>query len=146
MTMLRIMRVAPIIAALAGCGGGSGSPTAPSPSPPVQIAGTWDGVLDSTNFPQQAITLTLAQSGTGITGTWVSGALGWAGAVTGTVSTNTFSGAFTINTPAATGGTCTGTAAVSGGVSSTAVAWTSPGFTGPCGGMPSGVRITTQRK
>ena len=112
----------------------------------MQIAGTWDGVLDSTNFPQQGITLTLAQSGTGITGTWVSGALAWAGAVTGTVNTGTFSGAFTLITPSATGGACTGTATVGGSASSTTVTWTSPGFTGPCGGMPSGVRITAQRK
>lgn len=140
MTIVRLFRLAPLIVALASCGSAS------APSQPVQIGGAWSGALESSNFPQQGMTLSLTESGSAISGTWSSEAFQWSGAITGAVDSSSFSGVFTINAPAATGGICTGTATVSGTASPTVLTWTSPGFTGPCGGFPSSVRIVAQRR
>jgi hypothetical protein len=146
MTILRLSRVVPFVVLLAACGEISGTPSTPSPPQPIQLAGAWTGDLASANFPQQSVALTLTQSGTGIGGKWVSEALGWSGVVAGTVNSDTFSGTFTISVAGITSEICAGMATVAGGVSSTALTWTSPGFTGPCGGLPATVRITAVRR
>lgn len=147
MIRCRLIVLAPLVLALAACSSESGSSTTPTSPSAAQVTGSWTGSLDSTNFAQQGMTLTLTQSGTSVTGTWTATPLPFSGAVSGAMSGDTFTGSLTLSTPGATGGTCAGTAAFTGSVSATTLTWTSQsGFTGPCGGMPVGVRIVAQRR
>lgn len=124
-----------------------GDSTPSSPTAPVNsIAGTWTGTLDSTNFAQQGITLSLTQSGPTIGGTWAAPGISMSGTVTGTLSGSAFTGNLTLTTLDALGRTCTGTAPATGTLESTALNWLSQGFVSSCGGVPLGVRISAARR
>jgi hypothetical protein len=139
---VRACVVAPLIVMLAACGGTA----ATEPTPPVTASGTWTGNLESTNFGQQGVTLTLTQTGNAVGGTWATPALNMSGSVSGTLTSGAFSGSLTLATPSATGGTCSGTASVTGSVAATNLTWSGQGFTGSCGGLPLGIRFVAERK
>lgn len=133
-----------IVLGLTACGGNPNSP-----SNFAQIAGSWTGNLQSSNWNAAAINVFLSQSTDAVTGTWASSAFDWNGTLSGTVSKTSFTGTFTISAPNALGigARCTGTASVSGAASSSGktLAWTSPGFTGTCTGMPINLTWNIQR-
>lgn len=128
-------------------GGGNSTPTAPSPPPPVQIAGTWTGTFESSNYQPLAAAVTLSQTGTTVTGTWSapSGNSGIAGNINGTVDSSTFTGtiSFSINQTAG----CSGS--FSGSSTTGSLRWSSAGFTGNCnlsGGNPLSPTFVLQRR
>lgn len=132
---------------LASCGGGNSPTPAPTPQP-AQIAGNWTGNLESSNFASVAVNVQFTQAGDAVNGTWASTGVDWNGTITGTTTPTNFSGSFSISAPGNQGGRCTGTASVSGGASTsiTTLAWTGPGFTGSCTGMPLNLRWNLQRR
>lgn len=102
-------------AAMIGCdsGGGGNAPTSPST---LDITGTWKGSCSSSLISQTQDTVTLTQTGSDVTGTYV--AVDQAGdsvrgTVSGTVSESSFSFAFNQTTPSCTG-TFNGSANISG--------------------------------
>ena len=128
------------------CGGGS-NPTAPSPPPPppiAQISGAWIGTLTCTGCNTQAVRMTLSQTAGTVTGTWVNEQLGWAGNVSGTVDATSFTGTLTLNRATI----CTGTSgSFSGTASSSALRWSSAGFTGGnCPSPPSAVGLNLSKQ
>jgi hypothetical protein len=148
---MRATRLPTLVIALIvciACGGDSPSPTAPTPPPPAQIAGSWSGTFESSNYQALAAFMNLNQTGTTISGTWgaPSGNNAVAGNVTGTVDTSTFTGTITFSFNQTAG--CSGS--FSGSVSATAITLTSPGFTGNCGlsspGNPLTPRFVLQRR
>ncbi len=131
---------------LTACGAKS-SPTAPAPPQPAQVAGTWSGILASSNFQALAVVVQLTQTGSNVTGSWAT-PNDWNGTITGSVDTSSFAGTFTLSAPNAlgVGQRCTGTASVSGPASNgSTLRWTSPGFTGSCTGEPLSLVWTIQR-
>jgi hypothetical protein len=130
----------------ASCGGKS--PVAPTPPPPANVAGSWTGNLQSSNWASQAVNTLFNQSGSSVSGTWSASPNDWNGTLTGTTDAATFTGTFTISAPNALGAgpRCTGTASVNGSASGVTLRWTSPGFTGSCTGMPVGLTWNLQRR
>jgi hypothetical protein len=139
------MRRLVIVAALliAGCGSGN-----PPTAPVLTLAGSWSGSLESSNFAAVSVTAELSQSGTAVTGTWRTSAGTWSGNINGSNNTASFSGVFAITATGASGGTCAGTANVSGPApeSAQSLTWSSPGFTGNCDGMPMTLTWKLQRR
>jgi hypothetical protein len=132
-----------------GCGGGgsssSPSPSSPSPAPaaPVNVAGTWTGTLESSNFAPRAISLDVVQGGSCVDGAWTTSPSEWDGAISGFADTASFSGTMSIERSA---DKCTGIATVSGEVGTDTLRWTSTGFTGNCSaGLPQSVIVTLTR-
>jgi len=144
---IRVPLVAVLVLASA-CG--SSTPTGPTPPPaPANIAGRWTGNLISSNYAAQAFSMQTSQSSASVSGTWVVSPNDWNGTITGTTDPSSFTGTITISAPNAlgVGARCTGTASVSGPASSAAtLRWTSPGFTGSCTGMPTGLVLNLQRQ
>lgn len=71
------------IAALAGACGGPD--TEQGPPPAVDVSGTWQGTVTSTDAGTYSATLTLSQVGPDVTGTYA-GSVGLDGSIQGTVS------------------------------------------------------------
>lgn len=142
--MLKRLTVA-VVAVLFLSACGDDSPTAPSVA---QLGGNWTGNMQSSNWVPVAVNLGLTQVSDNVTGTWAAPANDWNGTISGNASRTQFTGTFTITAPNTGGGArCTGTASVSGPVSTsaTSVTWTSPGFTGSCNGMPINLTWNLQR-
>jgi hypothetical protein len=121
-----------------GCAG----PNAPSPA---NVAGSWSGVVRwmATNGDviPEAITMTLSQRGSAVTGTWNT-RLRY-GNVSGTTTSTDFSGTFTYNTSAEDDGTpCVGSMAVSGNAGGSTLNWSSPGVIENCLKAPQNISIT----
>lgn len=138
-----------LLACLAGASCGS-SPAAPAPAPPqpAQIAGTFSGTFETSNYAALAVFLTLNQTSSTVTGTWgaQSGTSGIAGNITGTVDPSSFTGTvtFSINQSAGCTGSFSGNASSQGNMT-----WTSAGFTGNCNlsaGNPLSPRFVFQRR
>jgi len=134
---------------LVGSACGGSTPTAPAQPLPANIAGRWTGNVVSSNYAAQALSLQLDQSSASVSGTWVVSPNDWNGTITGTTDPSSFTGTMTISAPNALGigARCTGTAILNGPASSAAtLRWTSPGFTGSCTGMPTGLVLNLQRQ
>ena len=144
--MKRLASVLALVVAFSACG--SSAPTAPTPPPPANVAGSWSGTLESSNYQPLAVFVTLNQTSATVTGTWAaqSGASGIAGNVNGTTDSSSFTGSITFSINQTAG--CS--ASFSGGASSAAtMTWTSAGFTGNCnlvGGNPLSPRFVLQRR
>src|SRR5258705_5902963 len=148
--MRKIVLFVPLLFVVA-CGGST--PTAPSappaPPPPAQIAGNFSGTWESSNFTPRAVLFNINQTGTTISGTWVTSPDGWNGTITGTVDSSSFTGTVTYNARSTTGAACTGQGSFSGTVPSatnTTMRWTSPAITGNCTGMPLSNVLALQRR
>jgi hypothetical protein len=126
------------LSALPACGG-------PSGQSPVNLAGTWAGTLTAPTFavdervPDHVpITVTLAQDGFSVTGTWTSTVPGWNGTLSGLADTAAFDGRLSI--PSAVfldpdlEGHCTGSVLVKGSATSRSIHWTSYGEQFTCNG------------
>ena len=149
MKTLSLVAIAVAVACMAGCA--SGTPPAAS-GPPANVAGSWTGTIaftTSAGQASQAVTMTLAQSGTSISGTWQApgGTIPKNGTVGGTTTASSFAGTFTITISNLTTGTsCSGTLAVSGPAGGNTMTWTSPGVVGTCSDAPNNVTFTLVRQ
>ena len=118
---------------LTACGGGT--PTSPaSQQQPLNLTGTWSGTLSMSNYPTLAVTVTMTQAGTTITGNWTTPSGAWKGQITsGRIDNETsFTGSFSMMAPSDQPDiACGGNAAVTGPVSrSNTLRWTSPQVAG----------------
>jgi hypothetical protein len=107
----------------------SSSSTSTTSPTPTLIAGDWVGTVSSPSIGTLAFRMTLLQTGSNVTGTWlttsVTGGTAAAGALTGSENGNTFTGSVTITGCANTVG------AVSGAITGNSMTWTgSQGFAG----------------
>ena len=144
------MRIALVVCAVvlcvSACGGNSVAPSEVSTT--MNVAGTWNGTIGSSNNSTQQLKMVLTQTGSTVSGSWDSSSVSWAGQVSGAVSGTSFSGQFTFAGTAANGTVCTGTANVAGSVTATTMALTSG--SGVIGGacpapLPIGLKIAAQR-
>lgn len=144
---MRWILIALLGLAASGCGDNK-SPAAPTPRPPADIAGLWQGTLESGNFNAAPVLIRFSQVSATITGTWATDPASWDGTITGTVDATNFVGTFTISAPRVGGGVCTGTASFAGPAASISpvLIWNSPGFSGTCGTMPTNVVLRVQRR
>jgi hypothetical protein len=128
------------------CSGGGGTSSGPNPtpapsgSPPADVAnvaGTWRGTFESSNFATHTITLDVQQIAVNcVDGAWASDPPGWAGAISGLAGTGSFAGAISFEA----GSGCNGYASISGEVGASTLTWTSAGFTvGSGSGCPQGI-------
>ena len=146
---MRFALMACLVVSVAACGGSSTGPTAASAGTTMNIAGTWNGTIASTNNPTLQFGMVLTQSGADVTGTWDSTSVSWAGQISGTVNGTSFDGQFKFSGTASDGTVCTGTATVAGSVSGSTMTWTST--TGVVGGscpvsLPVGLKIDVQHQ
>jgi len=146
------MRVALIVlfaVSIAACGSNATAPSAVSVGTPVNIAGTWNGTIASSNNASAQVGMVLTQSGSAVTGTWTSTSVAWSGQISGTVSGASFDGQFRFSGTTADGTVCTGTANIVGPVSTSTMTWTSTsgviGVSCPAP-LPIGLRIDVQRQ
>ena len=126
---------------------GKDAPTAPTLP---NLAGTWTGNLESTNFSATSVQLTLSQTSDTVSGNWTS-PNDWNGTVNGTVAANSFSGTVTISAPNSSGigARCTGTSALTAGnvgPATTTLTISGSGFSGSCTGMPQNIRFVVQKR
>jgi hypothetical protein len=136
-----------VVTCVSACGGNSVAPSEVSTT--MNVAGTWNGTIGSSNNPTQQVKLVLTQSGSAVTGSWDSSSVSWAGQVSGAVSGTSFTGQFTFSGTAAGGTVCTGTANVIGSVTASAMTLTSA--SGVVGGtcpapLPIALKIDAQRQ
>jgi|SRR3954464_3127808 hypothetical protein len=143
------MRIAPlvfVVASLSACAGGPAAPTDAGTA--MNVAGTWNGTIASSNNATMQLGMALSQSGSDVTGTWQSTTVSWSGEVSGSVSGSTFAGVFKFSGTAGDGTVCTGTATVTGPATASTMTLTSANGVvgGPCPApLPTGVTIAVQR-
>src|SRR5262249_4705266 len=119
----------------------------PPPPAAAQVAGGWSGTFETTNYAPQAVFVTLNQTSTTVSGTWVaqSGSSGLAGNISGSVDATSFTGTITFSINQSSG--CS--ASFSGPANSGTLTWSSAGFTGNCNlvaGNPLSPRFVLQRR
>ena len=144
--------VAVFLASIIAISCGGGNPTAPSPPPPpppANIAGTWSGTLESSNYVPLAVFVTISQTSATVSGTWgaQTGTSGIAGNITGTVDPSSFTGTMTLSINQSAG--CSGSFNGAVATASSTMTWTSAGFTGNCNlnnGNPLSPRFVLQRR
>ena len=140
-----------VTTAVSACGG-SDAPAAPAPVF-ANVAGTWTGTFQSTQNDSntglpvqgaQAVSLTMTQNGSTVTGTWTTTAAATprSGSIAGTTTAAAFSGTFSYNSTSVNGTPCTGTLAVSGPAGGVALTWTSPAIVENCTNAPTNITIT----
>jgi len=147
-----------LVLLLFGCGSPSTSstppPTAPTPVPPsspvVNIAGTWNGTVESTNFPARAITLIVAQGDSCVDGEWHDAPLDWKGAISGFASADSFSGQVSFERTTNGGGKCQAAGSISGPVAGDTMRLTAGPLTAPAGScvgdLPASLVLTVRRQ
>ena len=136
-----------VVVCVSACGGNTVAPSEVSTT--MNVAGTWNGTIGSSNNPTQQVKLVLTQSGSAVTGSWDSSSVSWVGQVSGAVSGSSFNGQFTFSGTAAGGAVCTGTANVIGSVTASTMTLTSA--SGVVGGtcpapLPIALKIDAQRQ
>jgi hypothetical protein len=125
------------------------SPTTPTI---VNVAGRWSGTIQYTQGEtlrvDDAVAMTLAQSGSTVTGTWnTTTGVTRQGTVSGSVNTDSFSGNFTYNSTSAGGFACTGSMVVTGTVfSSGNLIWSSPVVVENCTNPPTNVTFNVVKQ
>jgi hypothetical protein len=133
------------------------APTPPPPPPPpvnppapsVQIAGTWTGTLESSNFPPQPVTMVVVQADSCVDGTYANASNDWKGAISGFASTDSFSGQISFERTADGGGRCQAAGNISGAVEGDAFRWKAGALNaaGTCnGGLPQDVILSLRRQ
>jgi hypothetical protein len=142
-----------LVVRMAAACSASRTPTTPSSSSPpaadvVNLAGTWSGTLESSNFPAQTVTLTVVQSGNCVDGGWTTATADWTGAISGYAAADSFSGQFSFERATDGGGKCTAAGPIAGQAGAGSLRWTSNDLSpvGSCtGDVPSMVVLTLQR-
>lgn len=145
---MRIVQLVCMVATLSACNGSSVTPSGVGGTTTMNIAGTWNGTIASSNNATAQVRMVLSQSGAAVSGTWDSTSVSWAGEISGAVSGSTFDGQFRFSGTAANGTVCTGTAMVAGPVTASTMTLTSANgvIGGPCPApLPIGVTIAVQR-
>jgi hypothetical protein len=94
----------------------------------VNLAGSWSGTLESTNFPSHAITMTIVQGGSCVDGAWLSSSDTWSGALSGYAGADSYSGQITIEFTTDSGDRCNGVATTNGPASTDTISLKSTGF------------------
>jgi len=146
------MRAALLVCFVIGvsaCGGNSLAPTGVSGGTAMNIAGTWNGTIASSNNETMQMTMVLTQSGSDVSGTWNSTSVSWSGQVSGAVNGSSFDGQFKFSGQAANGTVCTGTATIVGPATASTLTWTSAsGVVGAScpAPLPTGLKIDVVRQ
>ena len=127
------------------------SPTSPGgpTTPVVNMAGTWTGTVESSNFPTRAITLVIVQAFSCVDGDWKDAAGEWTGALSGLASTDSFAGQISFERSANAGGKCLASASISGQVVDDQIRWTAGPLTaiGTCNGdLPQNFLLSVKRQ
>lgn len=150
--------LAPVLLLLAlGCGGSVATinPVTPSPnpvapaSPSANMAGTWTGSAESSNFPAHAITLVVTQADSCVDGVWNDATFGWKGAISGLATADSFSGQISFERSSDAGGKCQAAGTVSGPVDGNTIRLTAGSLTagGTCvGDLPQSLILSVQRQ
>jgi hypothetical protein len=115
----------------------------------VNIAGSWTGTMESSNFPPRTVVMTVVQGGNCVDGAWTSSPGNWSGAISGYAGTDSYSGQISVELVTDNGDRCSGVGTTSGPVNADSLRWTSTGFstTGQCSSaLPQSVVITLQRR
>jgi len=151
--------MAPLLAVLAlGCGSSKPlDPASPSPQPSpggplppvVNMAGTWTGTVESSNFPTRNITLVVVQAYSCVDGEWKDPAGEWTGALSGLASTDSFAGQISFERAANAGGKCLASASIAGQVVDDQIRWTAGPLSaiGSCSGdLPQNFVLSVKRQ
>jgi hypothetical protein len=118
----------------------------------MSLTGNWTGMIRYTlngTGGQQNLSMTLQQTGTAVTGTYLPTSVGYFSAtgsrsITGTTAP-TFTGTFSFS-PSSNPNGCAGTFDVAATGSSIGLVWTSTGISSTCGtNTPSDVTVTASR-
>ncbi|HEY7288707.1 MAG TPA: hypothetical protein VH583_02635 [Vicinamibacterales bacterium] len=116
------------------------------------LTGDWSGVLQYTvngTSGQQNVTMSLQQSESAVTGTYSVTSAGFYAsgnrAVTGTVTTDAFSGMINFE-PSSNPTSCAGTASFSGNGTGNTLTWTSSGYSATCPIIPTTTTIIATRQ
>jgi hypothetical protein len=141
--MVKRVCVFVLLVATVACGNNLAAPTL---SAPAGLAGNWSGTWQATlangGAYSEALTMTLTQAGSAVSGTWSTSDTN--GTVSGTATSSAFSGTFTWNATSTTGTSCTGTLPVSGSAGGSAMSWTSAAVTGNCTNLPTAITMALQ--
>ena len=140
-----------------GCGAAPTTPTPPPPPPPpltppepsINMAGTWTGTLESSNFPPQAVTLVVTQADNCVDGIWTTASGDWKGAISGFATIDSFSGQFSLERTADGGGRCQAAGNIGGGVTGEAFKWKAGSLNaaGTCnGGLPQDLLLSVRKQ
>lgn len=137
------------VVSVSACAGSPGAPTSVSGGTTINIAGTWNGTIASSNNETMQMSMVLTQSGSDVSGTWSSTSVSWSGQVSGAVSGSSFDAQFKFSGQASNGTVCTGTANIAGPVGGSTLTLTSAN--GVVGGscpapLPTGLKIDVQRQ
>ena len=146
------MRFAVILAvtiSCAACAGNSTAPSSVSAGTTMNVAGTWDGTIASSNNSTEQVRLLLTQTGSDVRGTWASTSVSWSGQVTATMNGSAVDGQVTFSGTAANGTVCNGSAAITGTANDTTMRLTSAaGVVGAAcpAPLPVGITIDVRRQ
>src|SRR5258705_9591450 len=80
---MRVALAVCLVVSVAACGSNSTAPSAVSGGTVIDIAGTWNGTIASSNNTTAQLKMVLTQSGPDVTGTWLSTSVSWAGQISG---------------------------------------------------------------
>jgi len=146
---MRVALLVCFVVSVSACAGSPGAPTSVAAGTTMNIAGTWNGTIASSNNETMQMTMVLTQSGSDVSGTWTSSSVNWSGQVTGSVKGSSFDAQFKFSGQAANGTVCTGTANVAGTATASTLTLTSA--SGVVGGscpapLPAGLKIEMQRQ
>lgn len=122
---MRVALLVCVVACVSACGGNSVAPSEVSGGTTMNVAGTWNGTIASSNNATEQVRMVLTQSGSDVSGTWDSSSVSWAGHISGAVSGSSFTSQFTFSGMAADGTVCTGTAKVVGSATASTLTLTS---------------------
>jgi len=146
---MRVALIVFVVTCVSACGGNSVAPSEVSIGTAMNIAGTWNGTIGSSNNATAQVRMVLTQSGSDVSGTWNSTSVSWEGQISGTVGGSSFTGQLKFSGTVTDGTVCTGTANVVGSATASTMAWTSA--SGVVGGscpaaLPTGLKIDVQRQ
>ena len=146
---MRVALLVCFVVSVSACAGNSLAPTGGSGGTAMNIAGTWNGTIASSNNETMQVTMVLTQSGSDVSGTWTSTSVSWSGQVSGAVSGSSFDGQFKFSGQATNGTVCTGTANIIGPATASTLTLTSAN--GVVGGscpapLPTGLKIDVLRQ
>jgi len=143
---MRRVLIACAVLLTSACSGSSTSPS--SVGTFADISGAWNGSFASSNNSPEQVSVTLTQSGSDITGTWTGTSVDWSGNVNAKLNGASLSGQLTFSGKTINDVTCTGSAAFSGTVTTSAISITSSsGVVGSAcpAPLPTGIQIDLHR-
>ncbi|MEQ1760039.1 MAG: hypothetical protein ABL986_17115 [Vicinamibacterales bacterium] len=154
--VLAIVAAIAVAVSTLGCGSAPAAQTSPThtPSPQtvtgpfVELAGTWTGTIESSNFPARTITVTLIQSLNCVDGVWRSNDGEWTGAISGLATMDAYTGQVSFER-SEDRGRCGGIANVAGPSDPSTLRWSGAGFAvrGTCAGdLPQSIVLSLVRQ